>query len=739
MKRLAFILLLLCHSAFGAAAFVQGASNPGGGAATLTASLAGTVAGNALVMMQYVDQGTADFNVCTDNNGDIFNIYVSEASNGGVAAAICVAFNTVGGSVTGTCKTYSGGAFVVRCSIAEFSGVYAVDNIAYAQTSGASSLSYNTTTNLSGDMLVGMMYPNTCAPGSVPTGWTQLTIVEQVYQLATTAGSYGQAWSWGCSQPIAAVTVALKAGPNPAIGTSPSTTFYPFVNSGQSNANICPFGKNVKSGDILIAAASSSLGSTITGISDTVSSSWTSITTNSSQMVSQVWKATAGSSGADAITFTYTGSPTAQFMQCVELPSALATTTVDAFLSGSYEGTPRILSTSSLTTTVNGDVLLLFTTSPTGTANCWTSSPMIYITGTQCALALGTVVGANQPAIGSFNLGASAVNGNFILVALKPASALTLYTSSLPSASTSHSYSYPLYAVQGVGSYTWSISSGLLPTGLSINSSTGVISGTPTGGTQTFTAKVTDSASNTATQSLTLTVNSSVSTPSFIQGVLNQLGTTLAFTSLSTNDVLWVAAENENYGGGGVIATPTDTLGTTFQLAGCISNVFYPVLLAPTNTCVWGGQVSSSGADTVTFASGQFVPAGMQFRNVQPFFDSTVFTTGPQTTANQTFTSTGLTTTAPNSMSAGVVTVNPGAPSSIAAQSPYTDGGNITGDTHIVDLGYDVVSAVGSTAFSSAIVGGSTSAAWGMAMTNLRPSTSGAVSTNHRRAWVIER
>lgn len=44
----------------------------------------------------------------------------------------------------------------------------------------------------------------------------------------------------------------------------------------------------------------------------------------------------------------------------------------------------------------------------------------------------------------------------------------------------------------------------------------------------------------------------------------------------------------------------------------------------------------------------------------------------------------------------------------------------------LLDLGYDLVSSVGSTAFSSAIVGSTAGYGWNMAMTNLRP-TSGAV------------
>gem|GEM_PF-695905 len=70
---------------------------------------------------------------------------------------------------------------------------------------------------------------------------------------------------------------------------------------------------------------------------------------------------------------------------------------------------------------------------------------------------------------------------------------ITLSTSSLPDGAVSWPYSQTLGASGGNGSYTWALTSGTLPAGLSFNSSTGVISGTPTvstesGASLTFTA-----------------------------------------------------------------------------------------------------------------------------------------------------------------------------------------------------------------------------------------------------------
>jgi hypothetical protein len=70
--------------------------------------------------------------------------------------------------------------------------------------------------------------------------------------------------------------------------------------------------------------------------------------------------------------------------------------------------------------------------------------------------------------------------------------ALHIDTSTLPSGSVGTSYAATLQASGGDGTYVWSIGSGQLPPGLSLNSSTGTISGTPiSGGTFGFGATVT--------------------------------------------------------------------------------------------------------------------------------------------------------------------------------------------------------------------------------------------------------
>jgi hypothetical protein len=84
----------------------------------------------------------------------------------------------------------------------------------------------------------------------------------------------------------------------------------------------------------------------------------------------------------------------------------------------------------------------------------------------------------------------------------------TVITTSLPQNTVNTSYTQTLQATDGTTPYTWSITSGVLPTGLTLNSSTGVISGTTTvSGTSAFTVTVTDANAQSDGQNLIIVVN----------------------------------------------------------------------------------------------------------------------------------------------------------------------------------------------------------------------------------------
>jgi hypothetical protein len=86
------------------------------------------------------------------------------------------------------------------------------------------------------------------------------------------------------------------------------------------------------------------------------------------------------------------------------------------------------------------------------------------------------------------------------------AAALSISTSSLPNATVGTAYSQTLNATGGTGGYSWTLTSGTLPQGLSLGNS-GAITGTPTAAvTANLTFQVSDSAGTRATRTIALTV-----------------------------------------------------------------------------------------------------------------------------------------------------------------------------------------------------------------------------------------
>lgn len=86
-------------------------------------------------------------------------------------------------------------------------------------------------------------------------------------------------------------------------------------------------------------------------------------------------------------------------------------------------------------------------------------------------------------------------------------STLSISTSSqLSTAIQGLPYTQPLTGVGGTTPYSWTVTTGALPTGLSLDSASGVISGTPSGTTTTFTVTLTDFDVTTTTKQFTLTV-----------------------------------------------------------------------------------------------------------------------------------------------------------------------------------------------------------------------------------------
>ena len=161
----------------------------------------------------------------------------------------------------------------------------------------------------------------------------------------------------------------------------------------------------------------------------------------------------------------------------------------------------------------------------------------------------------------------SAIQSSIANVNLPTTGFLNLPTQTLPTADLSRAYSTTILVQGGTAPYTFSIATGSLPGGLTINSTTGGISGTATAsGTASFTLRVTDSASTVAEASRSINVAGQllVTTPTLPAGEVAQSYSSAITTSGGSGAVTFSVSSG---------ALPTGlTLSSTGMLSGTSTN-----------------------------------------------------------------------------------------------------------------------------------------------------------------------
>ncbi len=286
--------------------------------------------------------------------------------------------------------------------------------------------------------------------------------------------------------------------------------------------------------------------------------------------------------------------------------------------------------------------------------------------------------------------------------------------STLPDGSLTNAYNYTLQATGGVSTYTWSITSGHLQPGLSLNTSTGAITGTPTAGPQnTITFHVTDG-TNTANLTATLKVSSVANTATFVQGKTGAVPDSATFASNVTSGHLIfvdnVKSLNDTFD------SCTDSIGTTFQfvlvnLADFQAGPTYP------NT-VSVGIAPSSGADTVTCGTGKLTIS--EFSNMAYFGNDNANLL--RAASASPITSTSLTTLVPGEMLYSTLLDNSLTLVAYTIDSPFTLIGTATDPVP----GYLAATTVtGYTSTYTLTTGSSTG--WAISLMGIRP-TGGAAA-----------
>ena len=236
----------------------------------------------------------------------------------------------------------------------------------------------------------------------------------------------------------------------------------------------------------------------------------------------------------NASTGAITGTPSAAVastpLTIVVTDSSSPALTQSAALTLTVSSASLVISTSSLPSGQTG-VAYSSTLAATGGVSpyTWSLASGTLPAGLTLSASTGAITGTPSAAVASTPLTFKVTDSSSpaltqtanLTLTVSPVS-LVIATSSLPNGQTGVAYSSTLAATGGVTPYTWSLTSGTLPASLTLNASTGAITGTPTTSVTStpLTFKVTDSSSPALTQTANLTLTIS-STPTVASVTLN--------------------------------------------------------------------------------------------------------------------------------------------------------------------------------------------------------------------------
>ena len=221
------------------------------------------------------------------------------------------------------------------------------------------------------------------------------------------------------------------------------------------------------------------------------------------------------------------------------------------------------------------------------------SSDNAYITGQTNSTNFPTTSGVIQP---------SFVGGTYDAFVTKM-STFAITSAMLQNWTVNRPYNQSITASGGPTPYSFSITSGNLPTGLVLNGSTGAITGTPsttTGSPFNFTITATDSAGITASQPFTVAINPapSIASTSLPAGDVNHAYSQTITTNGGTSPISFAVSAGSlpsgliiNSSTGAITGTPTTDVGSPFSFtvaatdaAGAIASRAFTVTINPAPT-----------------------------------------------------------------------------------------------------------------------------------------------------------
>jgi hypothetical protein len=175
----------------------------------------------------------------------------------------------------------------------------------------------------------------------------------------------------------------------------------------------------------------------------------------------------------------------------------------------------------------------------------------------------------------------------------------------LPGGTVGSNYSATVQATGGTGAYTWNVTSGALPSGVTLSATTGQLSGTPgTAAQYNFTLQVTDSASPANTSSKSYSVTISTSTPSN-SGSSTLFPSVITYASLSQIAIPVTDADYNYYLSKIDTGHGSDTVPGMVQRSATFTPVKYEVIQA-----IGSGYTPFDNSPTVIAATSYFTSHG---------------------------------------------------------------------------------------------------------------------------------
>jgi hypothetical protein len=411
-----------------------------------------------------------------------------------------------------------------------------------------------------------------------------------------------------------------------------------------------------------------------------------------------------------AITGTPTASGTRTFtIRATDGNGAIGTRTYSVTIGAAIVVNPATLPGGTVASTYNRTVSA---TGGTG-AKTFSISAGALPAGLSLNATTGVILGTPTSAgTSSFTVRATdtigAMGSRAYTVAINPA--ITLSPTSLPNGTSGTPYSRTITASGGTGTFTYSVSAGSLGGGLTLNASTGVISGTPTtAGTRSFTIRATDGNGTFASLAYTITINAAiaVSPTSLANGTMGTpYSRTISATGGSGSYTYSISAGSLpagltlNASSGAISGTPTAVGASPFTIRATDSNgVFgsraYTVTIAAAPVVVNpatlpGGAVGAAYSQVVsaTGGSGSFtfsvsagsLPAGLSLTAATGTIAGTPTAAGLRTFTIRATAGNGATGTRSYSVRINAaIVVNPASLAGGTAGTPYSQTITATG------------------------------------------------------------